>query len=84
MIYIQTCNIYIERERVIPFYVFFKMSYIKIKQKDIHKVSAIFQLFTNLLRTNLDKKCKIVYVIRIVINEKNNKATEKKDKNAIK
>ena len=60
------------------------MSYIKIKQKDIHKVSAIFQLFTNLLRTNLDKKCKIVYVIRIVINEKNNKATEKKDKNAIK
>ena len=60
------------------------MSYIKIKQKDIHKVSAIFQLFTNLLRTNLDKKCKIVYVIRIVINEKNNKATEKKDMNTTK
>ena len=32
-------------------YAFFKMSYIKIKQKDIHKISVIFRLFTNLLRT---------------------------------
>ena len=29
------------------------MSYIKIKQKDIHKISVIFRLFTNLLRTLL-------------------------------
>ena len=46
---------------------FLKMSYLKIKQKDIHKILVIFRLFTNLLRTNLNKKCKIVYVIRIVI-----------------
>ena len=31
---------------------FFKISYIKIKQKDIHKVSVIFRLFTNLLQTH--------------------------------
>ena len=48
-------------------YAFFKMPHIKIKRKDIHKISVIFRLFTNLLRTNLNKKCKIVYVIRIVI-----------------
>ena len=47
----------------------------------MHKISVIFRVFTNLLRTNLNKKCKIVYVIRI---EKNNKAIEKKNKNAIK
>ena len=28
-------------------------------------ISVIFRLFTNLLWTNLNKKCKIVYVIRI-------------------
>ena len=27
---------------------FFKMSYIKIKQKDIHKILVIFRLFTNI------------------------------------
>ena len=43
------------------------MLYIKIKQKHIHKISVIFRLLTDLLRTNLNKKCKIVYVIRIVI-----------------
>ena len=49
-------------------YAFFKMSYIKIKQKDVQLyILAIFRLFTNLLLTNLNKKCKIVYVIRIVI-----------------
>ena len=46
---------------------FLKMSPIKINRKDIHKISVIFRLFTNLLRTNLNKKCKIVYVIRMVI-----------------
>ena len=44
----------------------FKMSHIKIKRKDIHKISIIFRLFTNLLRTNLNKKCKSIYVIRTV------------------
>ena len=39
----------------------------KIKQKDIHKISVIFRLFTNLLWINLNKMSKIVYVIRIVI-----------------
>ena len=34
--------------------VFFKMSNIKIKQKDIHKISVIFRLFTNLLRTEFN------------------------------
>ena len=43
--------------------------YIYIKLKNIHKI-VIFRLFTNLLRTNLNKKCKIVYVIRIVIKWK--------------
>ena len=42
---------------------------------------VIFRLFTNLLLANLNKKCKNVYVIR---TEKNNKITQKKDKNAIK
>ena len=46
---------------------FLKMSNLKIKQKDIHKILVIFPLFTNLLRTNLKKKHKIIYVIRIVI-----------------
>ena len=46
---------------------FLKMSYLKIKQKDIHKILVIFRLFMNLLPTNLNKKCKIVYVIAIVI-----------------
>ena len=38
-------------------------------RKDFHKVLVILvilRLFTNLLRTNLNKKCKNVYVIRIV------------------
>ena len=48
-------------------YAFFKMSQIKIKQKNIHKISVIFRLFTNLLRTNLNKQCKVVYLIRIII-----------------
>ena len=48
-------------------YTFFKMSYITIKQKDIHQIPVIFRLFTNLLLTNLNKKCEIVDVIRIVI-----------------
>ena len=30
-----------------------KMSHIKIKQKDIRKISVIFRLFTNLLRTHI-------------------------------
>ena len=34
---------------------FLEMSYINIKRKDIHKILVIFQLFTNLLRTNLNK-----------------------------
>ena len=46
---------------------FFKMSHIKIKRKHIHKISVTFRLFTNLLRNNLKKKCKTVYVIRIAI-----------------
>ena len=29
------------------------MSHIKIKQKDIRKISVIFRLFTNLLRTHI-------------------------------
>ena len=29
------------------------MSHIKIKQKDIHKISVIFRLFTNLPRTHI-------------------------------
>ena len=46
--------------------------------------SVIFRLFTNLLRTNLNKRCKNVYVIRIVIKyKKNNKITQKNDENAI-
>ena len=59
------------------------MSCICIKLKDIHKI-VIFRLFTNLLRTNLNKKCKSIYVIRTVTRSKNNKITQKKDKNAIK
>ena len=35
-----------------------------------HKILVIFQLFMELLQTNLNKKCKIVYVIRIVIKRK--------------
>ena len=46
---------------------FLKMFHTKIKRKDIHQILVIFRLFTNLLQTNLSKKCKIVYVIRIVI-----------------
>ena len=42
------------------------MCCISFKRKDIHKILVIFRLFTNLLPTNLDKKCKDVYVIRIV------------------
>ena len=45
---------------------FLEMSYINIKRNDIHKILVIFRLFTNFLRTNLNKKCKNVYVIRIV------------------
>ena len=36
-----------------PLYAFFKMSHIKIKRKDIHKISVIFRLFSNILQTNL-------------------------------
>ena len=45
---------------------FLEMSYINIKRNDILKILVIFRLFTNFLRTNLNKKCKNVYVIRIV------------------
>ena len=38
---------------------------IYIKLKDIHKI-VIFRLFANLLQTNLNKKCKSIYVIRKV------------------
>ena len=48
-------------------YAFFKMPHIKIKRKDIYKILIIVGLFAKLLRTNLDKKCKIVYVIRKAI-----------------
>ena len=64
-------------------YAFQKMSCIYIKLKDIHKI-VIFRLFANLLRTNLNKKCKSIYVIRTVTRSKNNKITQKKDKNDIK
>ena len=69
----------IRREKCIYIYIYIytptmyavsKMSYTEIKRKDIHKISVIFRLFTNLLRTNLNKKCKIVYVIKIVIKRK--------------
>ena len=65
-------------------YAFLEMSYINIERKDIHKILVILRLFTNLLRTNLNKKCKNLYVIRIVTDKKNNETTQKKDKNAIK
>ena len=45
---------------------FSEMSCIYIKPKDIHKILVIFRLFTNLLRTNLNKKSKNVHEIRIV------------------
>ena len=45
---------------------FLEMSYINIKRKDIHKILVIFRLFTSLLQTNLNKECKMAYVIRIV------------------
>ena len=48
-------------------YTFFLNVLHKIKQKDIHKLLVIFQLFTNLLWTSLNRKCKIVFVIKIVI-----------------
>ena len=38
---------------------FLKMSHIKIKQKDIHKISVIFGLFKNLQRTVV---CVCVYI----------------------
>ena len=60
-IYIHT-HIYVY---ILTLYAFQKMSYIYIKLKDIHKI-VIFRLFTNLLRTNLNKKCKSMYVIRTV------------------
>ena len=60
-IYISIIYIYI----YIWLYAFQKMSCIYIKLKDIHKI-VIFRLFTNLLRTNLNKKCKSIYVIRTV------------------
>ena len=41
------------------------MSCIYIKLKDIYKI-VIFLLFTNLLLTNLNKKCKSIYMIRTV------------------
>ena len=50
---------------MLTLYAFQKMSCIYIKLKDIHKI-VIFRLFTNLLRTNLNKKCKSTYVIRTV------------------
>ena len=51
---------------------FLEMSCIYIKRKDINKILVIFGLFTNILRTNLNKKCKNVYVIRIVTRKKDN------------
>ena len=39
---------------------FLEMSCIYIERKDTHKILVIFRLFTNLLRTNLNKKCKNV------------------------
>ena len=48
-------------------YAFLKVPHINIKRKDIPKISVILRLITNLLRTNLNKKYKIGYVIRIVI-----------------
>ena len=50
---------------ILTLYAFQKMSCIYIKLKDIHKI-VIFRLFTNLLRTNLNKKCKSIHVIRTV------------------
>ena len=47
-------------------YTFLEMSYIDIERKDIHKTLVIFRLFANLLRTNLNKNCKNVQVIKIV------------------
>ena len=61
---------------------FLETSYVYIQRKDILKTLVIFQLLTNLLQTNLNKNCKAVYVIRIVLM--NNKITQKKDKNAMK
>ena len=67
-IYLYIYIIYIYIYLYIPtLYAFVKMSHTKIKQKDLHKIPVIFRLLTNLLRTNLSKKCKIVYAIRIVI-----------------
>ena len=51
---------------ILTFYAFLEMSYINIERKDIHKILVIFRLFANLLWTNLNKKCKNVYVIKIV------------------
>ena len=48
-----------------------------IKRKDIHKILVMFRLFTNLLRTNLNKKCKLQ-------DEQKNEIAQKKDKNPIK
>ena len=45
-IYIYIIYIYIP-----TLYAFSIMSYIKIKQSNIHKILVIFHLFTNLLRT---------------------------------
>ena len=67
-IFIYIYNIYIYIYLYIPtLYAFVKMSHTKIKQKVLHKILVLFRLLTNLLRTNLSKKCKIVYAIRIVI-----------------
>ena len=54
--------------------------YMIFKRKDIHKISVIFRLFTNLLQTNLKKKCKIVYAIRIVIMKRTIKLLKRKIK----
>ena len=51
---------------ILTFYACLEMSHVNIERKDIYEILVIFRLFTNLLRTNLKKKCKNVYVIRIV------------------
>ena len=40
------------------------------EKESLKKTSVIFRLFTNLLQTNLNKKCKKIYVIRIVTRSK--------------
>ena len=66
-IYVFDINIYIYIYHIYVYMYRLCIPLFKMSRKDIHKISIIFRLFTNLLRTNLNKKCKTVYVIRIVI-----------------